>query len=68
MKTLKFKDCNDQYMYGFSLMARGSYLEFYCDDESEINLWRLALRDSVVQLDPFSYFTPGEKIGEGNFA
>ena len=68
MKALKFKDINDQYMYGFGLMARGSYLEFYCDSEIQIEEWRQAFKSSVVQLDAFAHFTPGEKIGEGNFA
>jgi hypothetical protein len=55
-------------MWGFLIMAKNSMLEFYTQDEAQINEWVVALRRYVVLLDLKEELVIGNLLGRGNFA
>ena len=56
-------------MYGFVVMAKGAWFEFYLSDgEQERDAWVDSLKPSVVLLDLKEDFDIFELLGRGNFA
>ena len=68
LKRIHFKDDTGKYMWGFLLMAKGSMIEFYTQNEDICNEWVTALKRSVVLLDLKDEFKIGKLLGRGFFA
>lgn len=55
-------------MYGFTLMARGSEIEFFSYEEEEIKTWVSYLNRMVILLELKNDYAIGKLLGKGNFA
>ena len=67
LKKTHLKDANTK-LFGFILMAKGLFLQFYHTEQAEINKWIHALKDTVIMLDIKDEFMLGPLLGKGNFA
>jgi serine/threonine protein kinase len=67
LKKTHIKD-NKTKLYGFILMAKGLYLQFFHTQKEEIDKWIEALKQSCILLDLKDEFMLGSLLGKGNFA
>lgn len=56
------------HIFGFSLMARGSEIEFFSYNEEEIKTWISYLNKMVILLDLKTDYAIMKLLGKGNFA
>ena len=68
IKKGKFKDSQDEYIYGLNIIGRRENQEFYSYKEADIDQWYDALIPFWVLLDLSSKYARLNKIGKGNFA
>ena len=64
----KFKDNNDEYIFGLNIMGRKDNQDFYSYQESDIDMWYEHMKPICVLLNLNDAYERQNKIGKGNFA
>ena len=65
---MHFKDSQNRYLWGFTLMAKFKIAEFYTLSIDERDLWVDKMKSFVVMLDIKDEYSIAQLIGNGNFA
>ena len=68
LKQTCFKDKYDTRMYSFSLMAKGTVIEFFIPRSTEQREWIEAMKPYVILVDLKNEFNIGKLIGKGSSA